>query len=401
MSEEIIARYLRVGLLAFLILFGFGLSRPMIESLFLETYTTQSLPWVWLSVAFVTLVVTRPYQWAILHMGGNRTFQIVACVSALLFAVMVTTIRVWDGSKFALYIWKDVHVVLLLELVWGIANSTFSIQHARWSYGAFCLCGSAGGVIGSLMGGALARTWGSDAALLAAIPSLLIAAITVRYGNAASSGEDHLEKTVAPHVGIMSVLRHPYLRKMALLVGVVQMVITLIDFHFNVMLERSYPVLDERTAALSLVYAWIDGASFALQLLTAPILRIAGVPLVLLSVPVALFGLAGASALGSRFVYDAVLKVASKSFDYSLFRSAKEILYIPLTLATKSSGKAVIDILIYRGAKAAASLCLILIAPQRVLTLLAIVLGLLCVWLAITRTLVRDYRLATKPTHDV
>ena len=48
--------------------------------------------------------------------------------------------------------------------------------------------------------------------------------------------------------------------------------------------------------------------------------------------------------------------MASKAFDYSLFRSAKEMLYIPLSYEEKTRGKALIDMLAYRVAKGGASL---------------------------------------------
>ena len=38
-----------VGLLAFLILAGYGVARPAIESLFLAAHGSEQLPWVWLA----------------------------------------------------------------------------------------------------------------------------------------------------------------------------------------------------------------------------------------------------------------------------------------------------------------------------------------------------------------
>ena len=54
-----------------------------------------------------------------------------------------------------------------------------------------------------------------------------------------------------------------------------------------------------------------------------------------------------------RFAAMASAKVASKAFDYSLFRAAKEILYIPLSYDARYRAKQVIDAFAYRFSKGA------------------------------------------------
>jgi ATP/ADP translocase len=81
------------------------------------------------------------------------------------------------------------------------------------------------------------------------------------------------------------------------------------------------------------------------------------------------------------WAFAAAAKFASKVFDYSLFRAAKELLYIRLSRAERSQGKAVVDMLTYRSAKAGAAALvgvLVAVAPAEGVTLLA--LGLLAAW---------------------
>jgi ATP/ADP translocase len=79
------------------------------------------------------------------------------------------------------------------------------------------------------------------------------------------------------------------------------------------------------------------------------------VPITLLAIPTVLGTTLGAFSIAPTFAMMKLTKIASKSMDYSLFRAAKEILYIPLGVKEKTQGKAVIDILGYRVAKAFAS----------------------------------------------
>ena len=87
-------------------------------------------------------------------------------------------------------------------------------------------------------------------------------------------------------------------------------------------------------------------------------------------------------------------KLANKSLTYSLFRSAKEILYIPLSYVENYKGKAVIDMFIYRFAKAA--IAFVIIGLQYIIAVTAIkinfiVVGLIVVWILIVPLLIREY----------
>ena len=143
-----------------------------------------------------------------------------------------------------------------------------------------------------------------------------------------------------------------------------------------------------RTAMIGKVYASIDLVSISLQLATGPILRLLGVPLVLLAIP----GLLGAAVVGyalvPRYAAIAAAKVASKAFDYSLFRAAKEILYIPLSHPERTQGKAFVDMMSYRMAKGATSLMLLgLVALQRPDLTIWLTLACVGLWLWITMKL--------------
>ncbi|MEL6548515.1 MAG: Npt1/Npt2 family nucleotide transporter, partial [Myxococcota bacterium] len=103
---------------------------------------------------------------------------------------------------------------------------------------------------------------------------------------------------------------------------------------------------------------------------------------VLLAIPM-LLTVGTAALVGGASVLSGV-KVASKGLDYSLFRIAKEMLYIPLSYDDKSRGKPVIDILGYRAAKGAISLLLIIPWLQTPFRIEVLTLGALALWCAVT-----------------
>ncbi len=141
------------------------------------------------------------------------------------------------------------------------------------------------------------------------------------------------------------------------------------------------------------MYAVIDAGSLALQLLTVFILRILGIPLTLLAVP-AILGISVVSFLiAPSFAVVSVTKVTSKVMDYSIFRAAKEILYIPLTYTEKTQGKAVIDMMTYRVAKGISAVILTAIGVKAASAVLSpLMLFLVIAWLGITVVIVRRYQ---------
>jgi AAA family ATP:ADP antiporter len=386
-------RLLGLAALIFVILASYAVARPATESLFLETNGAESLPWAWLGVGVGSVAVVTLYnRWAAAT-DLVKIFGAVSGISALvLVAILLALEANVGGTSWALYLWKDLYIVVLIEIFWSFANCTVPKDRAKWWYGMFCVLGSLGGMAGNLGVGWLASEWSTAQSLWAVVPLLTIGGVG---GFALSHFTGVTGRPKTPPAGLADgfrVLQRS--RKLWLLMGLIattQIVITLIDYQFNVAIERFYTDIDARTAAIGQVYASIDMVAIGLQLGTGPILRWFGVPLVLLSIP-ALLGVAVAGyALVPRYAAIAAAKVASKAFDYSLFRAAKEILYIPLDRAERTQGKAFVDMMSYRMAKGATSLMLLgLVAlgqPQAALWLTLVCIG---VWVWITIRLNRN-----------
>ena len=202
------------------------------------------------------------------------------------------------------------------------------------------------------------------------------------------------------------VLQSRYLGLLALLIIVVQISINLVDYEYNRFLAHSYPATDARTQIIGRIYAAIDFGSISLQVLTGVILKYAGVGGTLVAIPVVLAAAVSAFVAIPRFLSIAVGKVLSKALDYSLFRAAKEILYIPLDYDAKTRGKAVVDMLVYRFAKGLASAVILAVTAWwgKDAGLGVLTLGFILAWLLITVAIVRRYRAvglnqASSPNH--
>lgn len=364
---------------AFCLLGTYAVARPASESLFLQRYTSRGLPLAWLALMVVVSVMVLWYVRLAARVSVPRLLRRGLLVSGAILLVLVAALRAQvPGAAFVLYLWKDTYLVILLEIFWSFASLTTRTESARWTYGLYCFMGSLGGLCCNLLVGPIALRIGTLGALLLVLPLMVLCGVCslglrVAHppgapapppGSRGPRSALVSRLTQGQQTRLSMVGGEAYLGYLVALVALVQVVLTLLDFQFNGAMERAYPDLDARTALIGRVYATIDGGCMVLQLLTGPILRFGGVPVVLFGVPVVLLGvLSGQAALAPGQLWQlwwcVTAKVAGKTLDYSIFRAAKEMLYIPLSYADKTQGKALVDMLGYRVAKGGASLLLL------------------------------------------
>lgn len=385
--------------LAAVLLFGYAIVRPSTESLFFEVHGASALPWAWIAVALASAPTVALYNRAaaMRPLGQVMLWALAVCALSLAMLLALAHFHV-RGSAFALYVWKDVHVVVLIEVLWSFANLVFDKKSARWMNGIFCACGSLGGLAGNLLVGTLAARWGTRAAPLLLLPLFIIQAGLVFWlARAAGHPQPKKKERIGLDDAVALLRRSPYVGWLVLLIGTVQIVVNLVDFIYADAIVTTYPELDARTAVIGQIYGAIDVASLALQVLSGLVIGAIGVRATLIAVP-ALLGTAVFSfAVAPRFAVMAVAKVASKAFDYSLFRAAKEMLYLPLSYEDKTRGKALVDMLTYRVAKGGASLVILgLAAVGASMGVVFATLGAIGGWLAITVAVARRYHALTK-----
>ena len=125
-----------LGALGFIILFTYEVARPTVESLFQKVHGSQNEPWAWLGVAIVVTLVVGVYSRAAGKRSLNELLPRILLISAALLTAFLLLNRVNpEVAAYCLYLWKDIYIVVLVELFWSIANSVFPVQSAKWLYG--------------------------------------------------------------------------------------------------------------------------------------------------------------------------------------------------------------------------------------------------------------------------
>ncbi|MBI5881528.1 MAG: hypothetical protein HZB91_00255 [Elusimicrobia bacterium] len=327
--------------------------RSTSTSLFIAEYGSTRLPYAMTAVPFAMALLVYCYGWLLSRMGAMKTLVVSSLGSGLMFVLTYGALKADIGPAAAfLYVFRQVYIVLIVEQYWSLINSFLKPEQARLYNGPIIGGASVGPVLAGWLIHRKAVAMGSEQILLLAvaalIPATLLAYLSYRLaGEPKPSAEEAGGKQ--GHLNL-SLLKQN--RSLLLLAGVVclaQIVSTAADLRFSALLEATIPGKDERTAFLGGFWSTTNLASSCLQFVVTPLLlSILPTRWIFLGIPA--IHIASASYLLARpSLQSAALSLLLfKCVDYSLFRAAKELIYIPLSYDSRYRAKQVIDTFTYR-----------------------------------------------------
>jgi len=349
------------------LLCGYEFIRAVSTSLFLEAYGAGNLPWVMSAVPPGVYLMIYFYGRLLSRLGPSRALTATSLLSAGLMSSAYLLLI--DGYAFAsavIYVFREAYIVLVIEQYWSFVNSTLNPKQARGFNGPFCGIASLGSIAGGSLVKYLAEPLGSEVLLLLAAASLIPAAVCsmVAYTLAGEPQPSDVEREGRlGHSGLRTLLQSRYLAFILLLILTTQVVSTVLDLRFNGLVEESIPGKDARTAFYGGFYGqWLGISAALLQFIGAPILlRLLSLRSIHLGIPLIHFAMGGVLTMAPSLRSGAAAFLLFKALDYSIFRAAKEIFYIPLSFDARYRAKQVIDSLGYRLAKGASALAIALI----------------------------------------
>jgi len=264
------------------------------------------------------------------------------------------------------YLFGDLFSTIMVATFFSFLNDSVNPDSARRLYGVVGLGGVLGGVFGTTSLSALLDTLSYAQWLFVTFGlGVLILLIASAAGRRVDRDDDK-PRADSPDVsapsprdnpaiaGARLVFRSRYLLSIVAIVGIYEIVSTIVDFQFT---SAIYHFLsgDEIGRQFSRVYAISNIVSFLVQLLlTSFVMRRFGLAVALLVLPVAIFSSSMAFFAMPILLFGSILNTADSGFSYSLNQSAKEALYVPTSRDEKYKAKAFIDMFVQRFAKAIA-----------------------------------------------
>ncbi len=351
----------------FLLLLSYYLLRPIREA-FGIARGADSLPWLMTgtmaamllaSPAFAALAARLPRRRMI--PAAYRFFAANAVLFALGLVLLPAGRGPWLGYLF--YVWLSVFNLFVVSVFWALMADGFSEDQGKRLFGVIAVGGTLGAICGAWLAAALSagfevrgmRIHASAPALLLLSALFLegaaqcVRVLADRFGLGWEAGGPR-EPGPSPMEGLRRLGSSPYLRLIAGYLLLFTITSTFLYLEQGRIVAKAFTSGAARTAAFARLDLWTNVLTLAAQLfLTGRLIRRAGIPAVLLMLPLLTFAGFGALAIWPAFATLAVVQVARRGLHYAVDRPAREILYIPLGPEEKYKTKPFIDTFIYRG----------------------------------------------------
>ncbi len=364
----------------FLVITSFWILKPIKKSLFIQFYDQSGfnlLAWhmsgpqaellakvLNMVVAFVAVTV---FTWlARRYHRQQLTFIFSGFFLASYIAYAFVILSPRSLTVWTFYLFGDLFSTLMVATFFAFLNDSVTPDAAKRLYGLVGLGGVAGGVFGTTTVRALIAKVNVVGWLWICFGlGLLIIGVAFGAGRMVDrnpppepipeSPEPEAQVKGNPALeGARLVFRSPYLLAIVGIVGLYEIVSTVMDFQFTSTIAHYLdgPAIGKQ---LSTVFAITNIVSMLVQLfITSLVMSRLGVGVALLILPVAaLAGSTGFMALPVLWMGSA-LNTLDNGFSYSINQSAKEALYVPTTRDEKYKAKAFIDMFVQRFAKAVA-----------------------------------------------
>jgi AAA family ATP:ADP antiporter len=362
---------LYVSLCAAFLFCGYELVRSPANTLFKVAYGKAGLPYAMAATPAVVIAFLWIYGRLLTRFGPRFTLILTTLGSCgLLAACWAGVIIGFRPASAALYLLREAYVVLLMEQYWSFLNSILGDARARKLNGPICGVGSAGSIAGAMLVSTLALSLGTASLLLLGailtLPTVLLASLAYRAGGEPSpdpSGTSAHAHDYQPTSGVLGgqlLLRQRVLALLLIIILLTQAISGLTDLSFQGILQDAIPNADAQTAFSGRFFMWLNIAAAILQFILTPILlRFFPLRGIHLAIPlVHVFTCLYLWRSPTLFAAGAAYMVF-KSLDYSLFRAAKELLYIPLSFDARYRAKELIDVFGYRLGKGGMSLAIV------------------------------------------
>jgi ATP:ADP antiporter, AAA family len=362
----------------FLVITSFWILKPLKKTAFITFYRESGFDlWSWQLTGSQAELIAKVLNMMVaivavtiftLLVRSFRRQQLTYIFSAFFAVCYVLYTFVLDsGGDWAIwsfYLFGDLYSTLMVATFFAFLNDSVDPGAAKRLYGLIGLGGVSGGAFGSTIVRAQIKSLSYAEWLWICLGiGVVIAVIAMLVGRRVEGFEpaEPEPKPEEPRAagnpaleGARLVFRSKYLLAIVAIVGLYEMVSTIMDFQFTATIEH-YLRGDDIGVQFSTIYALTNWVALFVQFfLTSFVMTRFGVGVALLFLPVA----ALAGSIGFMIFpilwMGSLLNTTDNGFSYSINQSAKEVLYVPTTRDEKYKAKAFIDMFVQRFAKALA-----------------------------------------------
>lgn len=341
------------------VLAGYNFIRSISVPLFIENFGKDRMPEATVVMGLVLFAFMSLHGKLLSLWGPART----CFLSHLLFVIVFSgtylgLIEQKSNASYILFIAKDIYIVVLIEHYWSYFNSSFKSSLARKYSGLFTGVVSIGPILSGYFVATPLMNDPKDWIWLTAItivPSMF--AMFALYWMYPITHHQEKEQISSGQLFAWNNFHtYPQLKMLAWMVIITQFIAASTTFAFNAKVAEELVDVSLQTAYYGTFYSNINVISGIMQFLLAPLL-LQFVPTFLIFLFLAVLHLTlNTFALWHGSLFSVMLaSLLFKAFDYSIFRCAKELFYIPLSFSARFHSKHLIDVFFYRASNSTVS----------------------------------------------
>ena len=341
---------LLLSLGSFFILGGYEFARSPSNILYQEAFGAKNLIWAITCVPFILGIIIYGYGNLITRIGPKRTlFSTTIGAASIIF---ISYIGIKSEIKFArafFYVFREAYIVILVEQYWAFMNSIIDQEKSKKVIGIYTGFIGVGAVLGGLGVKFLSTSLGTLNLTLISASGLVIAAY---FGNKAyqTYGEPKIDAASKVkheglnHLGVKFFKTTPFLIFLFLIIMTLQSTALVMNLHVQELISKEFTSTDLKTSYSGNMYAWTNFIMLVLQFAFIPVFfRIFNLKALHTLMPILILIAALNAIINPSLLSSTIALMTIKGIDYSLFRAAKEILYIPLPYDVRYRTKSVID----------------------------------------------------------
>lgn len=382
-----------------LVIFAYYILKPVSRALFLDKFDADKLPWLYIFMAFLG---GTGATWMSKAAMRERITSVIGKSQVFLIA---NILLIWWLLKFqsgiVLYvfsIWVGTFSVITVGQFWLLAQNLLDSRIARRLLPIIGVAAVIGGVLGGTITSVLVHHMPARHLMLVCGLLVTLTFFVVR----ALRNHEHPTKLgfTAKHEyssrdNWKLVRESAHLRSICLLVALMFIVDTLIDYQFSVVAKQTYqgPQLTAFLAHFQGIY--LNLLSFTMQLfLTRPVLRLFGVGGTLGFAPAGVT-IAGVALLAyPSLLAVSVMRAVEAASRYTFTRTGMEMLYLPVSREVKNRVKVFLEVAVDRLSRGTAGGLLLLFTVVLNLSLRSVTIFTLCVvgaWVVVVTWVLRSY----------
>jgi len=329
------------------------------DAVFLLQVDKSYLPLMFIAIAVVMAAVIFIYK----KLTSNLDQVFIITISGAIFSISLFFLQTNLSGFFipVLYVWVEIVTVLSIFQFWILAGEIFNARQAKRIFSLVSAGGSFAGMGAGYCIKPFVTTYGSEKLLFLTIFfigfSVMIAHLLRPFRK-----RHEIRKVIIELEPSKSADFGPYLKSIALLIGLAAFISKIVDYQFKMMAANTFTNQNDLMSFFGTYYMSVGAVTLIMQFfVTGFILTRFGILAGLLILPISLvIGSSGFLALGTLSAVF-IAKFLDQVFKFSTNNAVQEILWLPVTPEKKIRTKPLIDGTIRSGLEGLAGLCIFML----------------------------------------